>query len=180
MPKPPFDVPIHCFLPPGPGIFRADLIAEGFLDGPDGPIKVMLGIDKPVVDGSPERPMQLVLLAGKHSANIDVTDMMQRIVNEPRRIRPTPDEIRTAQLVAADDGTVFRCSIAEVGRDRQWRWHFQALDGREYVGPVWFAVSPAELTALVNAWWEERKRFNNGETVEQLRDRIFRDMARDN
>ena len=101
-------------------------------------------------------------------------------MSEFRRIRPTPDEIHAAHLIAGDDGTVFRCSIAEVGRDRQWRWRFVALDGRSYIGPPWFRVSPAELNALVNAWWTDCKALNNGETVEQMRARFLRDMARDN
>jgi hypothetical protein len=105
-------------------------------------------------------------------------------MSESRRIQPTPNEINAEALVTTDDGAVFRCTLRLVGWERpQWRWVFTMLTGperNEYIGPPWFDASPIELVAIVNEWWTSRKAFNAGETVEQLRDRIARDMARDN
>lgn len=104
-------------------------------------------------------------------------------VLEPHRIRPTPEEARAAYLVATDDGTVFHCSARAVGEDARWRWWFVDLaapETRWFLGPDWSRLSLTELRAAVNAWWVERKAFNGGESIPELRAWMMREMARDN
>ena len=95
MPKPPFDVMIHVGAK-GRGVYKLQPLAEGHVDGPDGPVKVTLGINLPVEETSEPTLMELTLFVGKQAVDIDVTDMMQRIAAE--LLRPDPRPTKTLEF----------------------------------------------------------------------------------
>jgi hypothetical protein len=61
-------------------------------------------------------------------------------------------------VVAADDGTKFRCSVAALGRETEPRWVLLDSDGLQYIGPLVQAdKSPEAVQRVINAWWTEVK-----------------------
>ena len=73
---------------------------------------------------------------------------------------PTPPPPRdTGLLVAAGDGTLFRCRIERVGEVEQRRWIFTDVEGRSYIGPP--LINPSDekqLPQIVEQWWKRQKR----------------------
>jgi len=60
--------------------------------------------------------------------------------------------------VATDDGTVFRCSLATLGREAEPRWVLLDAGGQQYIGPLAERdKSPEAVRHLVNEWWELKK-----------------------
>jgi len=106
------------------------------------------------------------------------------LVTEPRRIRrvhPTPDEARAVHLIVAEDGTIFRCTLRQIGKSRrEWRWIFTRMLVGEYIGPPFMEVSLLELYAIVDEWWRERRGLTSGQAVQEYRAWLYRDMAQDN
>lgn len=95
MSEPPFDVVIH-ILPTERGVYQTRPIAQGIVDGPDGPIEVSLGIQQAVsrTGEIDEGPMTFGLTVGTKGLTIDVTDFLERIAKEYfRRDDPPPNTL---------------------------------------------------------------------------------------
>jgi len=60
-------------------------------------------------------------------------------------------------IVAADDGTMFHCSLNPVGNNQQVCWIFRDARGMEYIGPPdRNERSRDAVRALVAEWWANR------------------------
>lgn len=86
MPQPPFDVTIHVEAQ-SRGVHKIREIANGYVDGPTGPVQVQLGIHEPLEPAERET-MRFAVFVGDQGLVVDVTDMLERIAHELLR----PDE----------------------------------------------------------------------------------------
>lgn len=73
-----------------------------------------------------------------------------------RRRRQT-DRGFDSLVITTEDGTVFRCSVAAVGRESDPRWALIDPSGQQYMGPpVTGDRSPENVRRAVSEWWGAR------------------------
>ena len=89
-----------------------------------------------------------------------------------------PDPSFTPVLLMTDDGMVFHCSVAWVGRRADRRWIFVDPDGVDYIGPQYPTSAPAltsdELRAIVNEYWTTKRTLGQaGMNARLLRRRLM-------
>lgn len=70
-----------------------------------------------------------------------------------RRRRKT-DRGFDSLVITTEDGTVFRCSVAALGRETEPRWALIDPSGQQYMGPpVTSDRSPENVRRTVSEWW---------------------------
>ena len=70
-----------------------------------------------------------------------------------RRRRKT-DHGFDSLVITTEDGTVFRCSVAAIGRETEPRWALIDPSGHQYMGPpVTSDRSPENVRRAVSEWW---------------------------
>lgn len=72
--------------------------------------------------------------------------------------RRNSDKALKPIVVKLDDGSVFRCSVASIGREQQPRWVLMDGDGVQYVGPEATTDKSAEgVKRQIAEWWTTQK-----------------------
>ena len=89
-----------------------------------------------------------------------------------------PDPSITPATLVTDDGMVFHCWVAWVGRCADRRWMFVDQDGVDYIGPQYPTDAPAPtsdgLREILNEYWTTKRTLGQaGMNARLLRRRLM-------